>query len=45
MEELVGQCTKCDKKIYCENGFLNGMYENGKLYCERCYENLKEKDK
>ncbi|GIO25967.1 hypothetical protein J43TS3_05780 [Ornithinibacillus bavariensis] len=38
MKELVGKCAKCNKEIYCENGFLNGVHENGKLTCFKCTE-------
>lgn len=37
MKELVGLCTKCNKKIHCSNGFLNGIIQkNGKLICFSC---------
>ena len=42
MNELVGKCSTCGKEIYCENGFLNGINENGKLACFECGEEKKE---
>ncbi|WP_458412919.1 hypothetical protein ACNQFZ_19230 [Schinkia sp. CFF1] len=43
MRELVGVCQDCNKEIYCENGFLNGIVkEDGKLICFGCEE---EKEK
>ncbi|GEL78545.1 hypothetical protein [Tenuibacillus multivorans] len=39
MKELVGYCEGCKKPVYCENGFLNGVYEGQKLYCDNCYTN------
>ncbi len=43
MEELVGHCDMCKKPVYCENGFLNGVHQNGKLYCNSCEHKLNEK--
>jgi hypothetical protein len=43
MKELIGNCSNCHKEIYCENGFLNGVHEDGKLTCFPCAEiNRKE---
>ncbi|WP_196493860.1 hypothetical protein [Ornithinibacillus caprae] len=36
MRELVGECEKCGKEVYCENGFLNGVHESGELFCQEC---------
>jgi formylmethanofuran dehydrogenase subunit E len=36
MRELVGQCQECGKNVYCENGFFDGVQENGKLLCNDC---------
>ncbi|MDF2723793.1 MAG: hypothetical protein K0Q59_3468 [Paenibacillus sp.] len=36
--ELVGQCRECGKDVYCKGGFLDGVTQNGKLYCHSCYE-------
>ncbi|WP_166805775.1 hypothetical protein [Jeotgalibacillus sp. R-1-5s-1] len=38
MREEVGQCVHCGKTVYCENGFLNGVTEENKLYCMECGE-------
>ncbi|MDQ0215323.1 ribosomal protein L24E [Oikeobacillus pervagus] len=38
MRELVGNCDHCHKEIYCLDGFLNGVKENGKLLCFECDE-------
>ncbi|WP_199484510.1 hypothetical protein [Peribacillus glennii] len=43
-EELVGYCRNCEKKIFCRNGFLDGVSEGKKLLCFRCAD-LKETDK
>ncbi|RPF52264.1 hypothetical protein [Aquisalibacillus elongatus] len=43
MEELVGHCHSCEKPVYCENGFLNGVHEEQQLYCTDCY-SKKERD-
>jgi hypothetical protein len=36
MRELVGKCEECGKDIYCMDGFLNGIKEDGKLLCFDC---------
>ncbi|WP_269430744.1 hypothetical protein [Domibacillus enclensis] len=36
MKELVGTCAVCGKDIYCMDGFLNGVKENGELLCFPC---------
>ncbi|WP_179133918.1 hypothetical protein [Halobacillus massiliensis] len=42
MKELVGRCAACDKKVYCEDGFLNGVVsEDRKLRCFACEEKEK----
>ncbi len=41
MKELVGTCTICQKEIYCLDGFLNGIFQNEKLYCFNCFEEKK----
>lgn len=43
MVELVGHCDRCNKPVYCENGFLNGSHIQGKLYCNSCGLNNNEK--
>ncbi|WP_176224019.1 hypothetical protein [Thalassobacillus devorans] len=44
MRELVGECSRCGKKVYCEDGFLDGVYENKKLYCNDCYKKEEERE-
>lgn len=36
MIEFVGYCIRCERVVYCENGFLNGVYQDRKLFCEHC---------
>jgi hypothetical protein len=37
MNEIVGSCEKCGKKIYCLDGFLNGVHtKEGKVLCFEC---------
>ncbi len=38
MQELVGRCRECGKEIFCLDGFLNGVSENGRLVCFDCSE-------
>lgn len=46
MKEYIGECNQCSDKVYCENGFLNGVHERNKLLCFACADkedNSKEK--
>lgn len=36
--DLVGNCRVCGKPVYCKGGFLDGVSENGGLYCHSCFE-------
>lgn len=37
MEEYIGECVFCQKKIYCSNGFLDGNVKvDGRLTCFHC---------
>lgn len=36
MEEHLGRCSECGKEIYCRDGFLEGVHEDGRLYCFEC---------
>jgi hypothetical protein len=36
MKEIVGSCVDCHKDVYCMDGFLNGVKEDGKLLCFDC---------
>jgi hypothetical protein len=37
MKEKVGECMKCQKEIYCLDGFLNGVVlDNGDVVCFDC---------
>ncbi|WP_127588456.1 M55 family metallopeptidase [Paenibacillus koleovorans] len=37
MRELVGECTNCQRPVYCEDGFLNGtVTEDRGLLCFEC---------
>lgn len=35
--ELVGHCRCCGKPVYCRDGFLDGVSDNGNLYCLECF--------
>jgi hypothetical protein len=41
VKEYVGICTLCQKKVYCLEGFLNGVVVEGKLMCFACEEKAK----
>ena len=43
MIELIGTCVNCGKEIYCRDGFLDGVYIEGKLYCFACAEEAEKK--
>ena len=44
MKEYVGVCAECEKAIYCEDGFLNGVVrEDKQLICFECSEAEKQK--
>lgn len=38
MKELVGNCSNCNKEIYCLDGFLNGVVtdKNRIILCFDC---------
>ncbi len=36
MKEYIGNCVKCNKEVYCKDGFLDGVHKRGHLYCFRC---------
>ncbi|WP_281252732.1 hypothetical protein [Halobacillus hunanensis] len=37
MKEHVGECSLCEKEIYCLDGFLDGeVSEDKTLYCFEC---------
>ncbi|WP_179134505.1 hypothetical protein [Oceanobacillus timonensis] len=38
MKEYIGTCVKCGKTIYCKDGFLDGVHDQGNLYCFTCSE-------
>lgn len=44
MKELVGNCCECGKKIYCLDGFLNGVVEAKKIFCFDCIELSKKEE-
>jgi hypothetical protein len=38
--ELVGKCIRCEKNVYCTDGFLNGFtIGKGNILCFSCKEN------
>ncbi|QDP40004.1 hypothetical protein FN924_07385 [Radiobacillus deserti] len=41
MKELVGTCSICQQDVFCEDGFFNGIHEDGKIICFTCYEKNK----
>jgi hypothetical protein len=39
MKELVGYCDRCEKPLYCLDGFFNGVKtDSGKSLCFDCNE-------
>lgn len=37
MQGFVGKCIRCEKDIYCLDGFLNGIVaDKGQLLCFDC---------
>lgn len=42
MRELIGPCSNCGKDIYCLDGFLDGVYIDGELFCFDCSEEEEE---
>ncbi|WP_419881162.1 hypothetical protein ACN6MY_16465 [Peribacillus sp. B-H-3] len=38
MIEFIGLCTRCGEKIFCRNGFLDGILFNKNLICFSCAE-------
>ncbi|WP_281182006.1 hypothetical protein [Domibacillus iocasae] len=36
MKEWVSRCAICGKDVYCLDGFLNGVKEEGELRCFDC---------
>ncbi|MGX6442514.1 hypothetical protein ACWM35_04720 [Neobacillus sp. K501] len=45
MKELIGQCSTCQKEIYCLDGFFNGVQtDDHKTYCFECFESNKEEN-
>lgn len=42
MREFIGLCSICGKEIFCRDGFLDGVYIDGKLICFECEKELKK---
>lgn len=43
MQELVGRCKECNKQIFCNDGFLNGIIlEDKTLICFDCSDKEQE---
>ncbi|WP_276208241.1 hypothetical protein [Gracilibacillus sp. YIM 98692] len=38
MKEFVGECSECGAAVYCKDGFLDGVHEDGMLFCSACSE-------
>lgn len=39
MQELVGYCISCNKPVFCQDGFINGLVlEDKTLLCFDCSE-------
>lgn len=43
VDELIGECKSCGKKVYCHNGFLDGVTEGNELFCFDCTNHKEEK--
>ena len=45
MREFIGTCQICNKDIYCEDGFFNGVLLPGHEYrCFECDEKVTENE-
>ncbi|WP_462411985.1 hypothetical protein [Neobacillus sp. Marseille-QA0830] len=45
MKEFIGNCSCCNKEIFCLDGFFNGILtETKEIYCFDCHETLKKKE-
>lgn len=44
MLEPVGGCKSCGRRIYCRDGFFDGVKQDGEIYCFSCVESMDEKD-
>ncbi|HET7629699.1 MAG TPA: hypothetical protein VFK44_15100 [Bacillales bacterium] len=48
MKEFIGTCKICNKAVYCENGFFNGILLPGHEYlcydCDEKQQDNKKKD-
>ena len=43
--EPVGECKRCRKRIYCRDGFLDGVVgDDHELYCHECSAEMGIKD-
>ncbi|MFD2043901.1 hypothetical protein ACFSTA_05025 [Ornithinibacillus salinisoli] len=38
MRELIGTCESCGREVYCDNGFFDGVHDEGTLLCHQCNE-------
>lgn len=38
LKELIGVCEGCGKEVFCEDGFFDGVVEEGRLLCNHCAE-------
>lgn len=45
MKEYIGTCKKCQKSIFCLDGFLNGIVLEDGLLCFECKEKETEKER
>ena len=44
MQELVGLCKECNKQIFCNDGFLNGIVlDDQSLLCFDCSDKEQER--
>lgn len=41
MKELIGNCSICNKEVFCLDGFFNGIIQDKdkKILCFECAEN------
>lgn len=43
MQEFVGHCKECNKQVFCNDGFINGIVlEDKSLICFECIDNEQE---
>ncbi|WNB90626.1 hypothetical protein [Bacillus sp. NEB1478] len=43
MKELVGKCVRCEKELFCMDGFFQAeVSDSGETFCFTCVEEMKK---